>query len=150
MENMHEEKNGSNGDKMLMSKSCVKNILQYSRGGRDISFMLKPGEECIVKREFMVDGQCAFTRGARVVIETIDADPQRPGLKHMVFSARLGKQVRLRGIDLQRANCENCGAELSPGECKCGGCGWVIPEKQSELMQKDRDSRRRREGTRGI
>lgn len=100
-----------------------------------MSFELEPGERCTLKRDYMVDGRCAFTRGASVVIETIDPDRDRPGFKYVIFSARLEERVRLRGIDLQRVNCKECGTELGPDDDRCGACGWVCLEKETEAIE---------------
>lgn len=115
-----------------------------------MSFELEPGEKCKLKRVFWVGDQCAFTRGAQVVIEAIDPDHDRPGYKYVVFSARMGERIRLRGADLQRVSCKGCGADLDPTHFKCRACGWVVPERQSEALESDaRKSRERQRNIRG-
>ncbi len=110
-----------------------------------MSFELEPGEKCKLKSVFSVGDQCAFTRGAQVVIEAIDPDPDSPGWKYVVFSARLGKHIRLRGADLQRISCKNCGADLDPTHFKCRTCGWVVPERQSDALASEREKSRERQ-----
>ncbi len=110
-----------------------------------MSFELKPGEKCKLKGLFQVGDQCAFTRGAQVVIDGIDPDPKRPGYKYVVFSARLGKRVRLRGADLQRISCKECGADLDPNDFKCRACRWIIPERQSDALASERQKARERQ-----
>ena len=115
-----------------------------------MSFELEPGEKCKLKRVFWVGDQCAFTRGAQVVIEAIDPDTDRPGYKYVVFSARLGERIRLRGADLQRTSCKSCGADLDPTHFKCRNCGWIVPERQREALDSDaRKARERQRNQRG-
>ena len=108
-----------------------------------MSFELEPGEKCELKRPFIIDGRFAFDRGAHVVIEAIDPDTDRPGFKYVVFSARLGERVRLRGADLQRTNCKKCSGELDPANYKCPSCGWVAPEKETEALRNLKDKWRK-------
>jgi len=95
-----------------------------------LAYELEPGERCRLRGSFKVDGQHAFAPGAEVVIETIDSDRDRPGFKYMVFSARLGKRVRLRGADLQRLFCKKCGADLDPKKLNCPLFSWVPPPRR--------------------
>lgn len=95
-----------------------------------MAFDLKPGDECTVKGDFFVEGKPAFLRGDTVLIEDINADRERPGFKYVVRSERLGVQVRLRGIDLNRNKCPSCHDDLTYPYEACPSCGWDAPEKE--------------------
>lgn len=99
-----------------------------------MSFELGPGEKCRVNRDCTDEGELAFTEGSLVVIEDISPDRLRPGAKYVVFSARLGRHVRLCGHDLDRVVCKVCGAELSREAKECPACGWQTPESESDRI----------------
>ena len=95
-----------------------------------MAFDLKPGDECTVKGDFFVEGKSAFLRGDQAVIQDLIADPQRPGFKYVVHSERLGRLVRLRGIDLNRNRCPECHDMLIHPYETCLACGWEALEKE--------------------
>jgi len=94
-----------------------------------MSFNVAPGEECIIDPVVVVDGSVAFEKGELVTIVDINADPQSPGYKYVVECERLGRPIRLRGVDLCRNWCPECHALLQPPCTKCDSCNWESIER---------------------
>ena len=109
-----------------------------------MAFELKPGTVCKIARNVTIDGKVAFRRGEEVTVEAIDPDPQAPGLKYVVSSPAGGKKVKLKGADLNRAYCDNCGKHLDPTGFECPHCGWVIPGRESEHRQEELAEQKRK------
>lgn len=95
-----------------------------------MAFSLVPGDECALVHDLRVEGKLAFAHGDRVIIKDIDPERERPGFKYIVFSERLGADVRLRGADVVRVSCPECRASLDYQGVECVSCGWVAPEKE--------------------
>ncbi|MHB8894583.1 MAG: hypothetical protein ACYC99_05295 [Candidatus Geothermincolia bacterium] len=104
-----------------------------------MGFQLLPGDVCVVQRQVLIDGKLAFNRGDVVRVENIDPDPERPGLKYVVYSEALGTKVRVLGANLERKNCPECGADLVASAMKCSSCGWIIPGQELRAREKEMD-----------
>ena len=65
-----------------------------------MTYELLPGDKCLIYRDCLVEGELAFEKGELITITAIDPDPQCPGLKYVVHSERLGRQVRLPGSNI--------------------------------------------------
>jgi len=102
-----------------------------------MGYELKAGDICRIQKNLVVDGKRAFDPGCEVRIEAVDPDRQRPGYKYIVFSPLLRKQVRLRGMDLERKYCPRCQNELNSVDFKCDKCGWVVPGKDFMANESD-------------
>lgn len=96
-----------------------------------------PGDECLICRDYRIEGEVAFEKGESIRIVAVDPDRLRPGLKYVVSCKRLGKRVRLPGNVIERLDCKQCGERLKPGETRCSGCGWIVPEKESEVIEEE-------------
>jgi predicted RNA-binding Zn-ribbon protein involved in translation (DUF1610 family) len=109
-----------------------------------LGFELRPGTVCKIARNVTIDGKLTFRRGVEVTVEAIDPDPQAPGLKYVVTSPDTGEKVKLKGADLNRAFCEECGKYLTPTEFECPHCGWVIPGREPEHTEKELEEYRKK------
>ncbi len=109
-----------------------------------MAFELKPGDACRLSKRLTVEGKPAFDRGDEVEVLAIDPDPERPGFKYVVFCPALGIRVRVRGSDLDRANCGKCGEPLIQSAYECVKCGWVVPGREDEWRQADLEKFRNR------
>lgn len=117
-----------------------------------MAFDLKPGDICVVSKNYFVDGKPALLVNDEVEIKDIKPHRERPGYKYIVYSERLGTHIRLRGYDLQRITCPDCHDILSPPYLTCTSCGWKSLLKDSEdrrermenfyRLQRQRHSRR--------
>ena len=67
----------------------------------------------------------------------IDPDPERPGFKYVVFSGVLGSNIKVRGSDLDRRFCCDCGEPLIQSAYDCEKCGWVVPGREDQWREAD-------------
>jgi len=95
-----------------------------------MAFNVEPGEECIIDRPVVIEGSPAFDKGDLVKIVEINADPQSPGYKYVVECERLGRTIRLRGVDLRRNWCPQCHSLLQPPGTKCDSCQWESLDRE--------------------
>jgi len=102
-----------------------------------MAFELKPGDVCRLSRNLVVDGKQVFKRGDEVELLDIDPDPERPGVKYVVFSGDLGSNVKVRGSDLDRRFCGDCGEPLIQSAYDCEKCGWVVPGREDQWREAD-------------
>lgn len=102
-----------------------------------MGFQLLPGDICVVQKQVIFDGKVALERGAVVTVKDIDPDPERPGLKYVVYSESLGREIRVVGASLERRDCPQCGAGLIGSAIKCGSCGWVLPGQENRSREKE-------------
>lgn len=105
--------------------------------GNQMAFELKPGDACRLSRNLAVDGKQVFERGDEVEVLDIDPDPERPGFKYVVFSGALGSNVKVRGSDLDRGFCGDCGEPLIQTAYECPKCGWVVPGREDQWRETD-------------
>lgn len=102
-----------------------------------MAFELRPGDVCRVSKPLIIDGTLAFERGEDVEILAVDPDPERPGYKYMVGCPALDGYVRMRGSDLDRKFCQECGESLIQSAYECSNCGWVVPGREAERREAD-------------
>jgi hypothetical protein len=105
-----------------------------------MAYNLKPGDTCVVKGNYVAEGQTAFVEGDVVDIVDVHPHPERPGYKYIVFSERIGMHVRLRGYDLEHAECPDCHNLLSAPYEECHACGWKNPEHESAKRRERMES----------
>jgi len=98
-----------------------------------------PGSSYLVTQDIMIDGMLAFKEGEKVVVDSINPNPDTPSYLYVVFSKRMQKSYSLCSDNLThempeqntaryKRYCRDCGREASGQSEYCGQCGGLIIE----------------------
>ncbi len=84
----------------------------------------QPGAKATITSDVMINGQVAFSKGERVVIEDVFPNAERPEYKYVVTSSKLGVKLQLSGAYLSSGGilCQKCGSKVPETARRCPSC----------------------------
>jgi hypothetical protein len=106
---------------------------------------LQPGTKMIIINDVLVNGQPAFVKGERVIVERVSPNQQRPEYKYVV-TAKSGTKFQLRDVDLTphtpAVACALCGTPVPEKSRRCPNCKTgcleaILREAGSEGVKQD-------------